>query len=69
MWSGSACSSSSTGFDLLRGAIAALFFPANRSRTGLYCSRYRRKKCLALAPLATAKGLAYINKNPCCAAQ
>jgi len=44
-----------TIFRLLRTPIAALDLFAKRSRTNLYCSRYREKVRLALGALATAK--------------
>ena len=56
-WVGGSIPLSGTSFRLLRTPIAALEFSANRSRTALYCSRYRRKFRLALGVLATAKTL------------
>ncbi len=53
--SGIVCNLGVGSLSLLPAAIAALEFFAKRSRTSMYCSRYREKFRLALATLATAK--------------
>jgi hypothetical protein len=53
-------------FGLLRTPIAALDLFANRSRTSLYCSRYREKIRLALDALTTPKKYSIDKHNQIC---